>query len=122
MLHLLRSTMIYRQVSLTDTVGASVFEGLVLCSLDELVGDMVVDPDAAHAKSENPQRVLVVVGQRALADCTDEEGNEGLSSNPSSTCKTAFLKSTRELIWKHIVTQEDGHVHGGCLKQDSQVI
>lgn len=51
-------------------------EGLVLCSVNELAGDMVVDPDAAHAKCENSQRVLVVVGQRARADCMDEEGNQ----------------------------------------------
>lgn len=49
-------------------------EGLVLCSVNELVGDVVVDPDAAHAQRENSQRVLVVVGQRASADCRDEEG------------------------------------------------
>lgn len=53
-------------------------EVLVLCSVNELAGDVVVDPDAAHAKRENSQRVLVVVGQRARADCSDEEGNKPL--------------------------------------------
>lgn len=73
---LLRSKLIYEQGSPTDTIGASVLEGLVLCSVNELVGDVAVDPDAAHAKCENSQRVLVVVGQRARADCTDGEGNK----------------------------------------------
>lgn len=53
-------------------------EVLVLSSVNELVGDVVVDPDAAHAKRENSQRVLVVVGQRASADCTEAEGGKPL--------------------------------------------
>lgn len=46
---------------------------LMFYRLDELVADMVVDPDAARAKSEHAQRVLVIVGQRAVADCAKEE-------------------------------------------------
>lgn len=49
------------------------FEVLMFCCLDELVADMVVDPDATRAKSEHAQRVLVIVGQRTLADCTKGE-------------------------------------------------
>lgn len=45
------------------------FEVLMFYCLDKLVADMVVDPDAAHAKSEHTQRVLVIVGQRAVTDC-----------------------------------------------------
>lgn len=47
-------------------------EVIVFYSLDELVADMVVDPEAARAKGKHSQRVLVIVGQRALADCTKE--------------------------------------------------
>lgn len=70
-------------VSLTHTVSVSVFEVLVLCGLDELVGDMVVDPDIAHTERQHSQRVLVVVGQRAVADCTDEEGNQMAAFHPT---------------------------------------
>lgn len=52
------------------------FEVLMFYCLDELVADMVVDPDAAHAKSEHTQRVLVIVGQRAMADCAKERRNK----------------------------------------------
>lgn len=41
--------------------------------LDELVADMVVDPDATNTKSKHTQRVLVVVGQRALAHCENQK-------------------------------------------------
>lgn len=51
------------------------FEILTFCRFDELVGDMAVDSDAAHAKSKHAQRVLVIVGQRAMADCTKGERN-----------------------------------------------
>lgn len=44
------------------------FELLMFCCFDELVGHMVVDPDAAHTESEHTQGVLVIVGQRAVAD------------------------------------------------------
>ena len=50
----------------------SVVDLLMFYCLDECVADMVVDPDAAHAKSEHTQRVLVIVGQRAVADCAKE--------------------------------------------------
>lgn len=45
---------------------------LVLNCLDELVADMVVDPDATHTQSEHTQRVLVIVGQRPVGDCKRE--------------------------------------------------
>lgn len=45
-------------------------ESLMFNRLDELVADMVVDPDATRTQSEHSQRVLVIVSQRALADCT----------------------------------------------------
>lgn len=67
------------------------FEVLHLCGLDELVGDMVVDPGAAHAKSEHSQRVLVVVGQRTMADCTDEDRNGSFSSKPLQHVQNCFL-------------------------------
>lgn len=51
------------------------FEMLTFCRFDELVGDMAVDSDAVHAKSKHAQRVLVIVGQRAMADCTKGERN-----------------------------------------------
>ncbi len=51
-------------------------EVLMFCGLDELVADMVVHPDATHAKSEHAQRVLVIVGQRALADCVRRAENK----------------------------------------------
>lgn len=49
------------------------FEVLMFYCLDELVGDMIVDSDAANAKSKHTQRVLVIVGQRAMADCGKRE-------------------------------------------------
>lgn len=61
-----------RGVLLTDALSVSMFEVLVLYGLDELVADMVVDPDAAHAQRQYTQGVLVIVGQRALADCADK--------------------------------------------------
>lgn len=45
-------------------------EVIMFHCLDNLVADMMVDPDAARAQSEHAQRVLVIVGQRAVADCT----------------------------------------------------
>lgn len=51
------------------------FEMLTFHRFDELVGDMAVDSDATHTKSEHAQRVLVIVGQRAMADCIKGERN-----------------------------------------------
>lgn len=39
------------------------FEKLMCYCLDDLVGDVVIDPDITHAKSKDAQRVLVIVGQ-----------------------------------------------------------
>lgn len=44
----------------------------VVGCFDELVADVVVDPDAAHAQRQHTQAVLVIVGQRAMADCEKE--------------------------------------------------
>ncbi|KAF3850810.1 hypothetical protein F7725_012582 [Dissostichus mawsoni] len=60
-------------VTLTSTLSVSLFELLMFCCLDEFVADMVVDPDAAHAKSEHTQRVLVC--QQRLTPLTDGEGD-----------------------------------------------
>lgn len=43
---------------------------------DELVADMVVDPDVTHTKSKHSQRVLVIVGQSAVAGCA--KGGKGI--------------------------------------------
>lgn len=40
------------------------FEIIKCYCLDDPVGDIVIDPDATHAKSKHAQRVLVIVGQR----------------------------------------------------------
>lgn len=42
---------------------------LMFYSPDELVGDVVVDPDTTHALSKHTQGVLVKVSHRPLADC-----------------------------------------------------
>lgn len=55
--------------SLTNTLNISMFEVLMFHCFNELVGDMVVDPDAVHTKGEHTQTVLVIIGQRAMADC-----------------------------------------------------
>lgn len=79
------------QVSLTDTVSVSVFEVLVLCGPDELVDNMGVDHDITHTKSEDSQRVLVVVSERALADWTDEGRNQMAVVYPSvPACTTTW--------------------------------
>lgn len=49
------------------------FEVLIFCCFDELVADMVVDPYATHTESKHTQAVLVIVGQRAVADCKTKE-------------------------------------------------
>lgn len=49
------------------------FQVLMFYCLNELVADMVVDPDVADAKSQNTQWVLVIVGRRAVADCVTEK-------------------------------------------------
>lgn len=70
------------------------FEVLMFYCLDELVADMVVDPDATRAKSEHAQRVLVIVGQRTLADCTKGEKKETkLYSNMNR-----FFNATTDII------------------------
>lgn len=51
-------------------------EVLMFYCLDELVADMVVDPDAANAKSKHTQRVLVIVGQRTVVTCEKEKRNK----------------------------------------------
>ena len=61
------------QISLTNALNVSMCELPMFDGLDELVADMVVDPDAARAQSEHAQRVLVIVGQRAVADCVKTE-------------------------------------------------
>lgn len=63
------------RVTLTGAL-VSMFEVFHFYCLDELVADMVVDPDAAHAKSQHTKRVLVVVGQWAVADCPKEIRNK----------------------------------------------
>lgn len=60
--------------------------------LDEPVADMVVDPDAAHAESEHAKRVLVIVGQRALADCVRGEKKEKETKLHSNTKKFNKLR------------------------------
>lgn len=48
---------------------------------DEFVGDMIVDPDAANAQTEHTQRVLVIVGQRAVADCAKKRRGKKRRAN-----------------------------------------
>lgn len=50
----------------------STLEIVLFHCLDEFVGDMVVDPDAACAKSKHTERVLVIVGQRPVVYCIEE--------------------------------------------------
>lgn len=63
----------FEQASLTNTVSIAMFEVLVFNCVDELVAHMVIDSDATCAKSKDAQRVLVIVGQRAVAVCTKGE-------------------------------------------------
>lgn len=65
----------------------------MFCGLDELVGDVVVDPDIAHTKGQHSQRVLVVVGQRAMADCAGEERSQMAVFHPTVP---AFFKNALE--------------------------
>lgn len=58
-------------------------EVLMFYSLDELVADMAVDPDTTRTQGEHSQRVLVIVSQRALADCTKKK--------ESSTVKYKYI-------------------------------
>lgn len=95
----------------------------MFCGLDELVGDVVVDPDIAHTKGQHSQRVLVVVGQRAMADCAGEERSQMAVFHPTVPAFSKMLcKRTLEMIWKYSVSQEDPHCSGNCLTQNSQVM
>lgn len=69
---------IFRQVSFTSTLRVSVSEVPLVYCLDELVADMVVDPDAGNTKSKYTQRVLVIVGRRAVVICEKEKRNKSL--------------------------------------------
>lgn len=51
-------------------------------SPDELVADMVVDPDATHAQSKYTQGVLVVVSHRLTADCMKRRTISSLTVAP----------------------------------------
>lgn len=48
-------------------------------SPDELVADMVVDPDTTHTQSKHTQGVLVIISNRPTADCIKRRA----SVNPS---------------------------------------
>lgn len=49
------------------------FEVILICCYDELVADVGVDPDVAHAQRQHTQAVLVVVGQRTTTDCEKDK-------------------------------------------------
>lgn len=55
---------------------------LMFYSPDELVGDVVVDPDTTHAQSKHTQGVLVIVSQRPTADCMKKRTIFNLSVAP----------------------------------------
>lgn len=60
-------------------------------SLDEFVADMAVNSDATHAQSEHTQRVLVIVGQRAVADCEKEKVKLKKTKRYEHDFKESFL-------------------------------
>lgn len=84
------------------------FELLMFCCFDELVGHMVVDPDAAHTESEHTQGVLVIVGQRAVADWMQERRSKlnQITLNHNFTAMfeklwgiSVWMKSDRKLLY-----------------------
>lgn len=77
---------------LTNIIIVSMIEVVVFYGLDKLVADMVVYPDATHTQSEHTQRVLVIVGQRALADCIKGRRNTRNQNIFKHNFKAGFKK------------------------------
>lgn len=60
------------QVRLTNAIGGFMFDMSMLYNPDELVADVSVDSNSTHTQCQHTQRILVVVSQRTLADCSRE--------------------------------------------------
>lgn len=71
-------------------------------SLDELVADMVVDPDTAHAQSKHTQGVLVIISHRPMADCIKG--------------RAIFNRSVTHLFYHEVLNQSEAQRLCSALK------